>query len=36
MNEPHWPMWALTALAAVVVVSGLCFVALLVAAVAGS
>lgn len=36
LPNPHWPMWALTVLAAVVVASGLCFVALLVAAVAGS
>ncbi|MDP7706836.1 hypothetical protein [Mycobacterium sp. TY815] len=36
LPTPHWPLWALTSLAAVVVVSGVCFVALLVAAVAGS
>lgn len=35
MNEPHWPAWALTTLAAVVVSSGICFVLLLVAAVLG-
>lgn len=29
MNEPHWPMWALTLYAAVVVASGICFVLLL-------
>jgi hypothetical protein len=33
MNEPHWPTWALTTFAAVVVASGVCVVLLLVAAV---